>query len=309
MLPVRHHQPLQATATIISSRSRIPGPTPSPLALQSVSTRHPIAEQWADITDCCRSSSASWSGPDAHAQQTVTKSSATNSGAITRSDASTFTLDLSALQPDVGPGQAAVDARAAAGVADWAQADNNDAIDDAKLANAPYNSVTSETLSGTTATFTKAEASDVHLDLSGLRNPHAFGGIAYDQSENTLTLTTADDRTIDVDLDTDYPPPTPGDTPTPSTDASLASLTLGGVADNSWQPRFASDTYSYNVRVEHAIFRTFVEPHTNHAAAIFAVSDNRAGQTVVTIRVAAENGTTHQAYTATVHRASSQEHR
>ena len=55
---------------------------------------------------------------------------------------------------------------------------------------------------------------------------------------------------------------------------------------------------------------------------IFAVSDNRAGddhdatatgrlvemptgETIITIRVTAENGTTHQDYTVTVHRASS----
>ena len=70
----------------------------------------------------------------------VPTASANLSGAtakFTRSDASTFTLDLSALQPDGGLGQAAVDARVAAGVAGWAQTGNNDAINSAKLTNAP----------------------------------------------------------------------------------------------------------------------------------------------------------------------------
>ena len=193
----------------------------------------------------------------------VSTASANLSGAtatFTRSDASTFTLDLSALQPDGGLGQAAVDARVAAGVAGWAQTGNNDAIDSAKLTNAPDNSVASATLAGATVTFTKPDNSTFDLDLSGLQNDRRFVAIAYDHAENVITLTTEGGTTIEVDLDTDYPVPPPPPIPIPSSDATLSWLTIGGTTPSQWQPHFSPTTYSYDVSVPHAVVRAFVEP-------------------------------------------------
>ena len=241
---------------------------------------------------------------------------------FTKSDASTFDLDLSSLQPDGDLAQAAVDARVAVGVAAWARPTNVGPIPADKLANAPDNSVASATLSEGTATFTKPDNSTFELDLSDLQNDSRFVEIAYDHAENVITLTTEGGAVIEVDLDMDYPPPPPVPTPVPSTDASLSWLTLGGTSPDEWLPHFSPSTYSYDVRVPHSTFRTFVEPHPTDGAATFTVTDNRAGDdhdatatgrlvelpagvdTIVTVRVIAENGS-HQNYVITIHRASS----
>ena len=108
---------------------------------------------------------------------------------------------------------------------------------------------------------------------------------------------------------------------TPSTDASLASLTLGGISPDQWTPPFDAGVYEYDVRVPHATARISVLPATTHSAATFAVATNPAdaltdtgyGTTVVelaegaattiTITVTAEDGSTTQDYVVRVHRA------
>ncbi len=90
----------------------------------------------------------------------------------------------------------------------------------------PDHSVTSATLSGGTATFTKPDVSIFTLGPSDLQKDGRFVGVAYDHAENVLTLTT--EGAIDVDLDMDYSVPRPPTTPIPSSDATLSWVTIGG---------------------------------------------------------------------------------
>ena len=108
----------------------------------------------------------------------------------------------------------------------------------------------------------------------------------------------------------------------PSTDASLASLTLGGISPNRWTPPFDAEVHEYDVRVTHSVTRTAVLPETTHSAATVAVATDPAdaltdgghgtavvelaegATTTVTVTVTAEDGSTTQDYVVRVHRAS-----
>ena len=105
-----------------------------------------------------------------------------------------------------------------------------------------------------------------------------------------------------------------------STDASLASLTLGGVSPDRWTPAFASDVYEYDVGVPHSTARVSVQPTTADTAGTFAVATEppdaltdsgygtalvelaEGATTTVTITVTAEDGTTTQDYVVRVRR-------
>ena len=107
----------------------------------------------------------------------------------------------------------------------------------------------------------------------------------------------------------------------PSTDATLASLTLGGTSPDEWSPAFASGVFDYDVSVPHSTVRTAALPQTTHPAATFlvstmpedALSDSGYGTalvelaedftTTVTISITAEDGATVQPYAVRVHRA------
>ena len=107
----------------------------------------------------------------------------------------------------------------------------------------------------------------------------------------------------------------------PSTDATLAGLTLGGTSPDEWSPAFSSGVFDYDVSVPHSTVRTAALPQTTHPAATFLVStmpedaltDSGYGtalvelaagvDTIVTVRVTAEDATTVQSYVVRVHRA------
>ena len=108
---------------------------------------------------------------------------------------------------------------------------------------------------------------------------------------------------------------------TASIDASLASLTLGGISPDRWTPAFDADVHECDVRVPHSITRTSVLPDTTYSAATVAVATDPAdaltdsgygialvelaedATTTVTTTVTAEDGTTTQDYAVRVHRA------
>ena len=110
------------------------------------------------------------------------------------------------------------------------------------------------------------------------------------------------------------------DTPVPSTDATLSGLSLGtGV---TLSPAFASGTDTYTASVANSVDEVTVTPTTNHASAtveILDTDDNElddaddveddfqvalsVGDTVIKVKVTAEDGTSTQTYTVTVTRA------
>ena len=110
------------------------------------------------------------------------------------------------------------------------------------------------------------------------------------------------------------------DTPVPSTDATLSGLSLGtGV---TLSPAFASGTATYTASVANSVDEVTVTPTTNHASAtveILDTDDNElddaddvdddfqvalsVGDTVIKVKVTAEDGTSTQTYTVTVTRA------
>ena len=111
-----------------------------------------------------------------------------------------------------------------------------------------------------------------------------------------------------------------GETPTLSTDATLSGLSLGtGV---TLSPAFASGTATYTASVANSVDEVTVTPTTNHASAtveILDTDDNElddaddmeddlqvalsVGDTVIKVKVTAEDGTSTQTYTVTVTRA------
>ena len=110
------------------------------------------------------------------------------------------------------------------------------------------------------------------------------------------------------------------DTPVPSTDATLSGLSLGtGV---TLSPAFASGTVTYTASVANSVDEVTVTPTTNHASAtvVFLDTDDNelddeddvdddfqvalsVGDTVIKVKVTAEDGTSTQTYTVTVTRA------
>ena len=110
------------------------------------------------------------------------------------------------------------------------------------------------------------------------------------------------------------------DTPVPSTDATLSALSLGtGV---TLSPAFASGTDTYTASVANSVDEVTVTPTTNHASAtvVFLDTDDNelddeddvdddfqvalsVGDTVIKVKVTAEDGTSTQTYTVTVTRA------
>ena len=110
------------------------------------------------------------------------------------------------------------------------------------------------------------------------------------------------------------------DTPVPSTDATLSGLSLGtGV---TLSPAFASGTATYTASVANSVDEVTATPTTNHASAtveILDTDDNElddaddvdddfqvalsVGDTVIKVKVTAEDGTSTQTYTVTVTRA------
>ena len=111
-----------------------------------------------------------------------------------------------------------------------------------------------------------------------------------------------------------------GDPPPLSTDATLSGLSLGtGV---TLSPAFASGTDTYTASVANSVDEVTVTPTTNHASAtveILDTDDNElddaddveddfqvalsVGDTVIKVKVTAEDGTSTQTYTVTVTRA------
>ena len=129
----------------------------------------------------------------------------------------------------------------------------------------------------------------------------------------TITVTSADGNTT-----TTYTITVSRETP--STDATLASLALGGVSPDRWTPPFDSGVYDYDVRVPYSTTRTTLLLAATYAAATVALAtdpadaltDSGLGTTVVelaegatttvTITVTAEDGSTTQDYVVRVHR-------
>ncbi len=111
-----------------------------------------------------------------------------------------------------------------------------------------------------------------------------------------------------------------GETPTLSTDATLSGLSLGtGV---TLSPAFASGTDTYTASVANSVDEVTVTPTTNHASATVEILDTddnelndsddveddfqvalEVGDTVIKVKVTAEDGTSTQTYTVTVTRA------
>ena len=96
----------------------------------------------------------------------------------------------------------------------------------------------------------------------------------------------------------------------PSSDATLSSLTLSGIAFGT----FESGTYSYSAQVGNSVSQTTVTPTTNDDGATYVVKlDGVAdddgviplsvGSNTITIEVTAEDGNATQTYTVTVTRA------
>ena len=110
------------------------------------------------------------------------------------------------------------------------------------------------------------------------------------------------------------------DTPVPSTDATLSGLSLGtGV---TLSPAFASGTDTYTASVANSVDEVTVTPTTNHASATVEILDTddnelddaddveddfqvalEVGDTVIKVKVTAEDDTSTQTYTVTVTRA------
>ncbi len=110
------------------------------------------------------------------------------------------------------------------------------------------------------------------------------------------------------------------DTPVPSTDATLSGLSLGtGV---TLSPAFASGTVTYTASVANSVDEVTVTPTTNHASATVEILDTddnelddaddmeddfqvalEVGDTVIKVKVTAEDDTSTQTYTVTVTRA------
>ena len=110
------------------------------------------------------------------------------------------------------------------------------------------------------------------------------------------------------------------DTPVPSTDATLSGLSLGtGV---TLSPAFASGTATYTASVANSVDEVTVTPTTNHASATVEILDTddnelddaddveddfqvalEVGDTVIKVKVTAEDDTSTQTYTVTVTRA------
>ena len=110
-----------------------------------------------------------------------------------------------------------------------------------------------------------------------------------------------------------------GDTPPLSTDATLSALSLGtGV---TLSPAFASGMVTYTASVANSVDEVTVTPTTNHASATVEILDTddkelddaddmeddfqvalSVGDTVIKVKVTAEDGTSTQTYTVTVTR-------
>ena len=102
-----------------------------------------------------------------------------------------------------------------------------------------------------------------------------------------------------------------GETPMLSTDATLSGLSLGtGV---TLSPAFASGTVTYTASVANSVDEVTVTPTTNHASATVEILDTddmeddfqvalSVGDTVIKVKVTAEDGTSTQTYTVTVTR-------
>ena len=108
---------------------------------------------------------------------------------------------------------------------------------------------------------------------------------------------------------------------TASSDASLASLTLGGIPPNRWTPAFNAAVHEYDVRVPHSVTRITVLAETTDTAATVSVVTDPAdaltdggygaaiielaegATTTLTVTVTAEDGTTTQDYVVRIHRA------
>ena len=100
-------------------------------------------------------------------------------------------------------------------------------------------------------------------------------------------------------------------TPMLSTDATLSGLSLGtGV---TLSPAFASGTVTYTASVANSVDEVTVTPTTNHASATVEILDAddmedgfqvalSVGDTVIKVKVTAEDGTSTQTYTVTVTR-------
>ena len=100
-------------------------------------------------------------------------------------------------------------------------------------------------------------------------------------------------------------------TPMLSTDATLSALSLGtGV---TLSPAFASGTVTYTASVANSVDEVTVTPTTNHASATVEILDTddmeddfqvalSVGDTVIKVKVTAEDGTSTQTYTVTVTR-------
>ena len=139
---------------------------------------------------------------------------------------------------------------------------------------------------------------------------------AYDQFSTDSWSTTTTGRSIRIAIK-GYA--AGGDTPTLSTDATLSGLSLGtGV---TLSPAFASGTATYTASVANSVDEVTVTPTTNHASAtveILDTDDNElddaddveddfqvalsVGDTVIKVKVTAEDGTSTQTYTVTVTR-------
>ena len=170
-----------------------------------------------------------------------------------------------------------------------------------------YSAQVANSVSQTTVTPTVNDSGARHIiKIGGVTDSDGTVALAVGSNVITVEVTAEDDsttQTYTVNATRAEPP---------STDAILKGLTLSDVTFGT----FSSATTSYTAQVANSVTQTTVTPTVNHSGASYVINLGGAtdadgtvslsvGNSVITVVVTAEDGTTTRTYTVTVTRAES----